>query len=66
MFVYYEIYNLSLNANGRSDYAIEFSIHQKNKKKNLLDKMADAFKESKRSEVATKYGRAGKHINESN
>ena len=66
MFVYYEIYNLSLDASGRSDYAIEFSIHQKNKKKNLLDKMADAFKEGKRSEVATKYGRAGKHINESN
>jgi tetratricopeptide (TPR) repeat protein len=66
LFVYYEIYNLSLDANGRSDYAIEFSVNQKNKKKNLLDKMADAFKEGKKSEVATKYGRAGKRINESN
>lgn len=66
LFVYYEIYNLTLGANGRTDYVIDFSVNQKHKKKNLLDKMTDIFKEGKKSQVATQYGRAGRKMNESN
>ncbi len=66
LFVYYEIYNLTLGANGRTDYVIDFSVNQKHKKKNLLDKMTDMFKEGKKSQVAAQYGRAGRKMNESN
>ncbi len=43
VFTYYEIYNLSLNKNNRTNYSVNFDIHQKDESKSIWDFISGLF-----------------------
>ena len=47
VFTYYEIYNLSLDKNGSSNYSVNFDVHLKDKSKSIWDLFSGLFGNNK-------------------
>ena len=60
MFVYYEIYNLSFNQEGRTDFTVKFTLKESGKKK-LLKKITGIFGSGAVYQVAIQSDQQSEH-----
>jgi hypothetical protein len=62
VYVYYEVYNLTYNASGMTDYAVNFILRQTGKKKGIVKRITGIFGSGEKYQVSVESEQIGNSI----